>query len=96
MRKHALQVALIGLIIFAILKYLINDGRPGTEEVLKEFTAQHPEWRVEKVTTEDEVIARSFVFIYRVANDSQPRREEWHYVKNHEGRWTRSTAPPPN
>ena len=96
MRTHAFRIAVIGLTSFALLRYLLAEGRPGREEVLKEFTTQHPERIVEKVAiTEDEVIARSFAFTYRVPSDSQIRQEEWHYVENHEGIWTRTVAPAP-
>ncbi len=97
MRKRVLRIVLIGLTSFAVLRYLADDGRPGKEAVLKEFTAQYPERIVEQVTIiEDEVIARSFAVTYRVLKDSQPRQEEWHYVENTDGIWTRLVAPTTN
>lgn len=97
MRKRILQIVLIVLSSFAVLKYLTEDGRPEKDEVFKEFTTRHPERIVEKVTiTYDEVIARSFAITYRIPEDSHIRQEEWHYVENNEGIWTRVTDPTPN
>lgn len=96
MQTNAFRITVIGLASFAVLRYLLADDRPGKDEVLKEFTSRYPEPAVEKVTiTEDEVIARSFAFTYREPKDSQIRQEEWHYVENHEGVWTRTVTPTP-
>jgi hypothetical protein len=78
---HVVRLAAVAIAsIFSL--FGCSDGRPGVNEVTKDFTAKCPSIEIESVSiTEDEVVARSFEFTYRQRGSTQPRTASVQYME---------------
>jgi hypothetical protein len=72
-----------------------SDHRPEAAEAKAEFLRLYPAAEVVSIRiSEDEVVARTFVITYRHPGSSQTKTLELQYVKNDEGVYDLSPAPP--
>ncbi len=72
-----------------------SDGRPDAEEARRQFETIYPEAQVigTKIT-EDEVVARSYLFSYRYKATGQEGKIGIQFMKTDGGDWAPRPAPP--
>jgi hypothetical protein len=82
------------LIVLAVVAGC-SDGRPEPDEARAWFQSRYPGVRLSAMrTTEDEVVARSYEFRYRVPGRPGERTIEIQFMEDSTGRWRDRPAAP--
>ena len=72
-----------------------SDGRPEPDEARAWFQSRHPGVRLSGMrTSENEVVARSYEFRYRVPGQPGERSIEIQFMEDSTGRWSGQPAAP--
>jgi len=72
-----------------------RDSRPDADVARRQFEAIYPEAQISEIKiTEDEVVARVFLFRYKNKSSGQERQLSIQYLKTEEGDWVPQPAPP--
>jgi hypothetical protein len=72
-----------------------SDGRPDMEEARRQFESIYPDAEVVKMqTTDNEVVARSFQFSYRIKTTGREGQITVQFMKTGKETWTPKPAPP--
>ena len=92
-KKINYQLFAIALLLFLIA---CADGRPEPTEAKKQFEQLYPGVQVMSIRmTEDEVMARSFEFLYRKPNVQTEKKIGIQFMKNQETQRWEPNPPPP-
>ena len=72
-----------------------SDGRPDAEQARLEFEKLYPEVElIEVKNSEDEVVACSFEFTYRLPDSKENQRIELQFMESSNGDWEFTPDPP--